>query len=137
VLSVRLCIDMVLSEVYNYYNTFKLRYHLSVSLKCSFHNDKKILKKRHLTVTLKCLCIYSSYIRKEALTMKKKSVKLYKENVLEAFYQAVVDDTLDQLHIPHSDVFYVRAAVEAHYGRSFTLQHVEEAMIAEGWTDGY
>jgi len=69
--------------------------------------------------------------------MKKKSVKLYKENVLEAFYQAVVDDTLDQLHIPHSDVFYVRAAVEAHYGRSFTLQHVEEAMIAEGWTDGY
>jgi hypothetical protein len=69
--------------------------------------------------------------------MKKKSVKLYKENVLEAFYQAVVDDTLDQLHIPHSDVFYVRAAVEAHYGRSFTLQHVEEAMRAEGWTDGY
>jgi hypothetical protein len=69
--------------------------------------------------------------------MKKKSVKLYKENVLEAFYQAVVDDTLDQLHIPHSEVFYVRAAVEAHYGRSFTLQHVEEAMRAEGWTDGY
>jgi hypothetical protein len=69
--------------------------------------------------------------------MKKKSVKLYKENVLEAFYQAVVDDTLDQLHIPHSDVFYVRAAVEAHYGRSFTLQHVEESMRAEGWTDGY
>jgi hypothetical protein len=69
--------------------------------------------------------------------MKKKSVKLYKENVLEAFYQAVVDDTLDQLHIPHSDVFYVRAAVEAHYGRSFTLQHVEESMRAEGWTDAY
>jgi hypothetical protein len=137
VISVRLCIDMVFVYVYNYYNTFKLRYHLSVSLKCSFHNDKKILKKRHLTVALKCLCIYSSYIRKEALTMKKKSVKLYKENVLEAFYQAVVDDTLDQLHIPHSDVFYVRAAVEAHYGRSFTLQHVEESMRAEGWTDGY
>ena len=57
--------------------------------------------------------------------------------MLEAFYQAVVDDTLDQLHIPHSDVFYVRAAVEAHYGRSFTLQHVEESMRAEGWTDGY
>ena len=69
--------------------------------------------------------------------MKKKLVKLYKENVLEAFYQAVVDDTLDELHIPHSDVFYVRAAVEAHYGRSFTLQHVEESMRAEGWTDGY
>jgi len=40
------------------------------------------------------------------------------------------------LHIPHSDVFYVRAAVEAHYGRTFTLKHVEDAMRAEGWTEG-
>jgi hypothetical protein len=30
----------------------------------------------------------------------------------------------------------VRAAVEAHYGRKFTLKHVEEAMRAEGWTEG-
>ena len=67
------------------------------------------------------------------LTLKKKSVKLYTDNVLEAFYYAAVNDTLDRLHIPHSDVFYVRAAVEAHYGRKFTLKEVEEAMIAEGW----
>jgi hypothetical protein len=40
------------------------------------------------------------------------------------------------LHIPHSDVYYVRAACEARYGRKFTLKHVEEAMKAEGWTDG-
>lgn len=53
--------------------------------------------------------------------------------MLEAFYYAAVNDTLDRLHIPHSDVFYVRAAVEAHYGRKFTLKEVEEAMIAEGW----
>jgi|TARA_B100000900_G_C20546548_1_gene702835 hypothetical protein len=67
--------------------------------------------------------------------MKKKSVKLYTDNVLEAFYHAIATNTLDKLHIPHSAVFYVRAAVEAHYGRSFTLKHVETAMRAEGWRD--
>lgn len=67
--------------------------------------------------------------------MGKKSVKLYTDNVLEAFYDALKNNTLDKLHIPHSDVFYVRKAVEAHYGRPFTLEHVEWAMRMEGWTD--
>jgi hypothetical protein len=67
--------------------------------------------------------------------MKKKSVKLYTDNVLESFYHAVATNTLDKLHIPHSDVYYVRAAVEAHYGKPFTLKHVETAMKAEGWKD--
>ena len=67
--------------------------------------------------------------------MAKKSVKLYTDNVLEAFYDAIINNSLDKLHIPHSDVFYVRQAVEAHYGRPFTLKHVEEAMIAEGWSE--
>ena len=67
--------------------------------------------------------------------MGKKSVKLYTDNVIEEFYKAVINNNLDKLHIPHSDVFYVRAAVEAHYGRSFTLKHVEEAMRAEGWSE--
>jgi len=65
--------------------------------------------------------------------MSKKSVRLYTDNVIEEFYKAVINDSLDKLHIPHSDVFYVRKAVEAHYGRKFTLKEVEEAMIAEGW----
>lgn len=65
--------------------------------------------------------------------MKKKSVKLYTDNVIEEFYKALINDELHKLHIPHSDVFYVRKAVEAHYGRKFTLKEVEEAMIAEGW----
>jgi len=76
--------------------------------------------------------------------MTKKSVKLYTrnktkvctDNVIEAFYDAIRNNTLDRLHIPHSDVFYVRKAVEAHYGRPFTLEHVEWAMRMEGWTDG-
>ena len=67
--------------------------------------------------------------------MAKKSVKLYTDNVLDAFYEAIRTNTLDKLHIPHSDVFCVRTAVEAHYGRSFTLKHVEDAMRAEGWTE--
>ena len=68
--------------------------------------------------------------------MAKKSVKLYTDNVLEAFYEAIRNNSLDRLHIPQSDVFYVRQAVEAHYGRPFTLKHVEDAMRAEGWTEG-
>ena len=67
--------------------------------------------------------------------MAKKSVKLYTDNVLEEFYKHLIDNNLKNLHIPHSDVFYVKAAVDAHYGKSFTLKHVEGAMRKEGWTD--
>ena len=67
--------------------------------------------------------------------MARNSVKLYTDNVLTAFYDAIKNNTLDKLHIPHSDVFYVRQAVEAHYGRKFTLKEVEDAMKAEGWKD--
>ena len=79
--------------------------------------------------------IISYVLSKKDLTMPKKSVKLYTDNVLEAFYDAIHNNSLDRLHIPHSDVFYVRTAVEAHYGRSFTLKHVEDAMRAEGWKE--
>jgi len=68
--------------------------------------------------------------------MAKKSVKLYTDNVLEEFYLNLANGTVNNLHIPHSDVFYVREAVQNHYGRKFTLKHVEWAMRMEGWTDG-
>jgi hypothetical protein len=67
--------------------------------------------------------------------MTKKSVKLYTDNVLDEFYRHVLDNDLENLHIPHSDVFYVRNALEMRYNRKFTLQEVESAMIAEGWKD--
>jgi len=67
--------------------------------------------------------------------MAKKSVKLYTDNVLGEFYRHVLDNNLENLHIPHSDVFYVRNALEMRYNRKFTLQEVERAMIAEGWKD--
>jgi hypothetical protein len=40
------------------------------------------------------------------------------------------------VHIPHSDVFYVRAALEKRTGIRFPLQQVETAMKAEGWSEG-
>jgi len=69
------------------------------------------------------------------LTLPRKSVKLYTDNVLGEFYRHVINGNIEELHIPHSDVFYVREAVQAHYGRPFTLKHVEDAMRAEGWSD--
>ena len=65
----------------------------------------------------------------------KKSVKLYTENVLDIFYDAIRNNTLHKLHIPHSSVYYVRAAIEANTGIRYTLKHVETAMKAEGWID--
>ena len=63
----------------------------------------------------------------------KKSVKLNKpENMLESFYDAIRTNKLKELHIPHSSVFYIRAAIEADTGVRYTLKHVETAMKAEG-----
>jgi len=67
------------------------------------------------------------------LTMRKKSVKLYTDNVLDAFYEAIRTNTLDKLHIPHSDVFYVRTALEIKFKRKFTLKETEDVMREEGW----
>jgi len=65
--------------------------------------------------------------------MRRKSVKLYTpENMLESFYDAIRTNKLKELHIPHSSVFYVRAAIEADTGVRYSLKHVENAMKAEG-----
>ena len=68
--------------------------------------------------------------------MAKKSVKLYTDNVLDAFYNAIRTNTLDRLHIPHSDVFYVRNALDTKFfPRTFTLKQTEDYMRMEGWTE--
>ena len=69
------------------------------------------------------------------MTLPRKSVKLYTDNVIEAFYDAIRNNTLSKLHIPHSDVFYARAAIEARYGKRYSLKRVEDAMRAEGWKE--
>tara|TARA_R100000149_G_C5862397_1_gene128002 strand:- start:817 stop:984 length:168 start_codon:yes stop_codon:yes gene_type:complete len=53
--------------------------------------------------------------------------------VLDAFYEAIRTNTLDKLHIPHSDVFYVRTALEIKFKRKFTLKETEDVMREEGW----
>ena len=65
--------------------------------------------------------------------MTQKSVKLYTDNVLEEFYKHVLDGNIEDLHIPHSDVFYVRSAIESRTGIRYPLQQIETAMKAEGW----
>ena len=68
--------------------------------------------------------------------MSKKSVKLYTDNVLDAFYDAIRTNSLERLHIPHSDVFYVRTALDAKFApRSFTLKETEDYMRLEGWKE--
>ena len=67
------------------------------------------------------------------MTKKKKKVYLNDNSVLEDFYRAIHHNALDGLHIPHSDVFYVRAAVENSTGIRYPLQQIETAMKAEGW----
>ena len=62
--------------------------------------------------------------------------KLYaSDTVLEDFYNALAANTpnsLYKVHIPKSDVFYVRKAIEARTGITYSLDHVERAMFLEG-----
>jgi hypothetical protein len=71
--------------------------------------------------------------------MKRKHIQLYAgDNVIEEFYKAVADGDsrkLRRIHIPKSDVFYVRAAIEADTGIRYSLDHIERAMYLEGWLD--
>ena len=68
--------------------------------------------------------------------MSKKSIQLYaSENVIEEFYSALAEGNVkrfQRIHIPKSDVFYVRAAIEADTGVRYSLDHVERAMYLEG-----
>ncbi len=69
--------------------------------------------------------------------MNKKQVQLYaSENVLEEFYKALIDNNpraFSRVHIPKSDVFYIREAIKCNTGVTYTLDHVERAMYLEGY----
>jgi hypothetical protein len=56
-------------------------------------------------------------------------------SVVSEIYIAMNKGVLDNVHIPHSDVYFVRAALEKHTGYYFPLDRVEAAMKAEGWKD--
>ncbi len=63
-------------------------------------------------------------------------MKIREDNILTQFYEALKNKTFRNLHIPHSDVFYVRAALEDATGVRYSLAHVEKSMVLEGWKDG-
>ena len=56
-------------------------------------------------------------------------------SVVSDVYHAMNRGSLDNIHIPHSDVYFVRAALEKKTGFYFPLDAVENAMKAEGWKD--
>jgi hypothetical protein len=59
-----------------------------------------------------------------------------REGLIEAVYDCLRNNiSLDSVHIPHSDVFFVREALEDRFGRSLSLTQVEEYMKEAGWTD--
>ena len=68
--------------------------------------------------------------------MKKKRVQLCEsESVIEDFYNALASNNsyaMKRVHIPKSDVFYVREAIYNRTGELYTLDHVERAMYLEG-----
>jgi hypothetical protein len=71
--------------------------------------------------------------------MAKKRVQLYAdEDVIEHFYSVLANNdtrAMQQVHIPKSDVFYVREAIYQRTGERYTLDHVERAMYLEGHLD--
>lgn len=62
--------------------------------------------------------------------------KIYSDdNVLVEFYKALADEDegrLRRVHIPRSDVFYVREKIFQDTGVKYTLDRVERAMYLEG-----
>ena len=73
--------------------------------------------------------------------MKHKPVQLYaSEDVLTDFYNALANNdsrAMQKVHIPKSDVFYVREAIYVRTGEWYTLDHVERAMYLEGHLTRY
>lgn len=57
------------------------------------------------------------------------------DDVLTRFYMALADGderSLRKVHIPRSDVFYVREAIHQNTGVRYSLDRVERAMYLEG-----
>lgn len=60
-----------------------------------------------------------------------------REGLVEKVYDCIRNNTpLNSIHIPHSDVFFVREALEARFDCELSLLQVEEYMKEAGWSDG-
>ena len=74
-----------------------------------------------------------------SITSTMPRAKMYiSDNVIEEFYKALADEDetkLRRVHIPRSDVFYVREKIRLDTGIKYTLDLVERAMYLEGMLD--
>ena len=65
--------------------------------------------------------------------------KMYSsDKVIEEFYNALASEDegrLRRVHIPRSDVFYVREKIFQDTGVKYSLDHVERAMYFDGMLD--
>ena len=65
----------------------------------------------------------------------KKPAMYSSDNVVEEFYRALASEdegNLRRVHIPRSDVFYVREKIRNDTGIKYSLDRVERAMYLEG-----
>jgi hypothetical protein len=95
---------------------------------------------RHISVHYSGISNYFPMYERKRLTLPKKCVQLYNyESVIEQYYTTLVKKhsarKLKEIHIPLSDVFYVREAIYNKTGVRYTLDHVERAMYLEGHLD--
>jgi len=59
-----------------------------------------------------------------------------REGLVESVYDCIRNNrSLDSIHIPHSDVFFVREALEARFDCELSLSQAEEYMREAGWKD--
>lgn len=64
--------------------------------------------------------------------------KTLSEDPLAEFYTALADgdeNKARRVHIPRSEVFYARAAIERDLGERYPLDRIERAMFLEGMLD--
>ena len=66
----------------------------------------------------------------------KKPAMYSSDNVVEEFYRALASEDegkLRRVHIPRSDVFYIREKIQNDTGIKYSLDRVERAMYLEGY----
>jgi hypothetical protein len=71
--------------------------------------------------------------RKELETTGEINIPPY--SIVSEAYKLLYEGKETKIHIPHSDVYFVRIALEKHSGYFFPLDVVEEAMRMEGWKE--
>lgn len=79
--------------------------------------------------------VLSSLFKTRQQLIEEKAIDSYPYSVVNDIYKALHHGVMDNIHIPHSDVYFVRAAIEKRSGVVVPLDVVEQAMKLEGWRD--